>query len=364
MLSIRQRGTKYYVRGVVQEGRQKERVAEHSTGRDTEAEAKAYADRLEKDIRARLTLGLKPDALKPAVRTSVAITRYIEKMDPKNGDLSRLSRLLEGFRDKPLNEIDPAAWEEFCREHMPGCDANTRARMQTTLRSVFTEAGEGVKFDPDIKHGSKRSERVRWLPADEADRLIDAYAYEDPSDGRRSAQAPHARQIGLVLRYMGPRSSECLQIQRPHVDLARGAYGAVWIPPSKNGEARWLPIHPIVRPALLPLLEETRPIFLDPERGPLDPLFLTDKRKPYRDPRIHGDGGNPMSKMHRSACARAGITDFTPHDWRHHWATMCVRGGMDLITLQMLGGWKDLSMVQRYAAPDFDHAGALLARTG
>jgi site-specific recombinase XerD len=51
----------------------------------------------------------------------------------------------------------------------------------------------------------------------------------------------------------------------------------------------------------------------------------------------------------REACRRAGLTGVTPHGTRHTFATRLVENGVDLRTVQELGGWASLSLVQRYA---------------
>ena len=50
-----------------------------------------------------------------------------------------------------------------------------------------------------------------------------------------------------------------------------------------------------------------------------------------------------------TAMRRAGIEDFRFHDLRHTFATRLVQNGVDLYTLQKLGRWKTVTMVQRYA---------------
>jgi integrase len=78
--------------------------------------------------------------------------------------------------------------------------------------------------------------------------------------------------------------------------------------------------------------------------------------KPYTDTRkLEIQGGNPLAKVHATACKRAKIEDFTVHDWRHHWASRCVMAGIDLVTIMRMGGWKSLRMLQRYAAVDVTH---------
>lgn len=49
-------------------------------------------------------------------------------------------------------------------------------------------------------------------------------------------------------------------------------------------------------------------------------------------------------------CQSIGIEGASAHDGRHAWATMAVKGGTDLKTLQDAGGWSSITMPARYAA--------------
>jgi integrase len=62
------------------------------------------------------------------------------------------------------------------------------------------------------------------------------------------------------------------------------------------------------------------------------------------------------SKMWRKAKAKAGIENFRWHDLRHTWASWLRQSGsVGLDLIQELGGWKQSSMVQRYAHLDVEH---------
>jgi len=58
----------------------------------------------------------------------------------------------------------------------------------------------------------------------------------------------------------------------------------------------------------------------------------------------------------------AGKKDFTWHCLRHSWATRLVRAGVDLKTVQELGGWKSITTVARYALADEDRLGPALEK--
>jgi integrase len=51
----------------------------------------------------------------------------------------------------------------------------------------------------------------------------------------------------------------------------------------------------------------------------------------------------------RHAARRAKLPGVTPHTLRHTFASRLVMAGVDLRTVQELGGWQTLAMVERYA---------------
>ena len=91
---------------------------------------------------------------------------------------------------------------------------------------------------------------------------------------------------------------------------------------------------------------------------------LTNAARSFED---DGDtsAGTRIKTAFRGACKRAGIINFTPHGCRHTWATWHYIANRDLKKLQVLGGWKTLSMVLRYAHTNVDeHKGSIDALPG
>lgn len=56
-----------------------------------------------------------------------------------------------------------------------------------------------------------------------------------------------------------------------------------------------------------------------------------------------------IGKKFRTTCATAKLSGVTPDTLRHTFVTRLVENGVDLRTVQELGGWSDLPLVQRYA---------------
>ena len=84
----------------------------------------------------------------------------------------------------------------------------------------------------------------------------------------------------------------------------------------------------------------------------LDPLG-----EPYA--RKVNEGGQ-IKTAFKGACRRAGISDFTPHDCRHTWASWFYAETRDLVALMNLGGWKSEKMVMRYTHLNPDHLAAAI----
>jgi site-specific recombinase XerD len=123
--------------------------------------------------------------------------------------------------------------------------------------------------------------------------------------------------------------------------------GVISVPRSKNGDARHVPVNAVVRSIL---------------------FDLASKRQRPSDPseRLFGCRYTEASKFLPKAVERASQTlrkvgkdmarldGYTWHGNRHTFASRLVMAGADLPSVQKLGGWRTLAMVQRYAhlAPD------------
>ncbi|PZU56411.1 MAG: site-specific integrase [Sphingobium sp.] len=336
MLSIRSRGKNgiYYIRGSVALGDKRIDVKEFSSGTSDADAASHLMAEYEMKLRHQLMFG-------PAARVAQgvladAFDSYLSKAPPPHAsDVLRISILNEHIGEFSLNDLKPA-WKTFLSgylaQHEPAGKDRYRAVLQAALNVYRKEHDlEPVKIEP-IRFNN---ERVRWLEKEERDLLIASYV-------------PHVQPIATMLAFHGPRNQDALQIQwgTNGVDMKREA---IRFYHEKTETVSSVPMHPRVKEVLLPIWEERG----RPKSGH---VFLNRFDQPYQDTRLAAiPGGNPLRSAHDTACKRAGIDDFTIHDWRHHWASHCVMAGIDLITIMKMGGWKSLRMVQRYAGVGVEH---------
>jgi integrase len=155
--------------------------------------------------------------------------------------------------------------------------------------------------------------RIRFLEHEEEQNLL-------------AAAGEPLRTMVLVGIYAGLRLlSEALTLRWPDVDLKRGLL-TVQAAYAKSGKTRTVPLNRILRAALATLRQKA------PEGV------------------AHRDGSlyRSIRTTFHTACRRAGLKDVSPHVLRHTFASRLAMAGVDPRTIQELGGWASLEMVERY----------------
>lgn len=80
--------------------------------------------------------------------------------------------------------------------------------------------------------------------------------------------------------------------------------------------------------------------------GPDDPVFVSRNGETFRS----------IGTAFTTATKNAGLgPDVTPHVLRHTFGSRLVMAGVDLRTVQELGGWKQITMVMRYSHLSAEH---------
>jgi site-specific recombinase XerD len=143
----------------------------------------------------------------------------------------------------------------------------------------------------------------------------------------------------MVSIHTGLRWSEQIGLAWRDADLLARV---ITVRQSKNGTGRQIPMNAVVRSVLIDLASRRRR-----PNDPEEPVF----QGAYRT--VAGAFSPAVSRAQkalRSAGKDASRLDgFTWHANRHTFASRLVMAGVDLRTVQELGGWRTLSMVQRYA---------------
>lgn len=245
-----------------------------------------------------------------------------------------LAPIIRHFAGKLLASIRQAEIDRMAGKLYPGASPATINRQAIgPAVAVLRHASRKEWCDrPIIARRKEPAGRIRWLTHAEADALIDA-------------AADHLKPLLIFYFLTGARVSEGLYLDWSQVDLGRGH--ATFLK-TKNGDARGVALAPRLVAALANLPHREGAVFRRPDGEPYE--------------RRESDSGGQIKTAFKGACRRAGITNFTPHDCRHTWASWHYAENRDLLTLQRVGGWKTIQMVQRYAHIDTGPLGDTVRR--
>lgn len=190
---------------------------------------------------------------------------------------------------------------------------------------------EGLNPAVAVKLRREPKTRLRWLEQAEESRLL-------------SACAEPLKTLILVGTNCGLRiQSEALQLRWEDIDLRRGLL-TVAAAYAKNGRTRVIPMNKPVREALANLQKTAKG----------DLVFARVDGLPFRS----------VKTTFKTACRKADLSGVTPHTLRHTFCSRLVMSGADLRTVQELGGWQTISMVERYSHLSASHKAEAVERIG
>jgi len=169
-----------------------------------------------------------------------------------------------------------------------------------------------------------------------------------------AALPPERRPLVTLAINTGLRWSEQSRLRWIDVDLLTGF---LTVRLGKNGQARRVPLNSAARGALVNLAgQRTRPT--DPEELVSKAAYRTVSREFVRA--VAAAQATLRSAGREDEAAR--LDGVTWHALRHTFASRLVAAGVDLRTVQELGGWRTLSMVQRYAHLSPGHLAAAVEK--
>lgn len=241
----------------------------------------------------------------------------------KDVDGYRITKLKAAFGTRPAS-IPLAELRDWFAEQ--SWEPGTFNRYRTVLALIFKLGIENQKTEANpaklVKRRREPDGRVRFLnqyEADEEARLREAVMKKFPQ---------HMPELDIALNTGMRRSEQYLRIDWTCVDLLRCD---LYIPKTKNGASRHIPLNPEAVTAFRDLYARTKgqgPIFAAKRGGER----LLGPRHWFED-----------------ALAEAKVKKFTWHDLRHTFASRLVMAGVDLRTAAELMGHKRIQMTMRYA---------------
>ncbi len=256
-----------------------------------------------------------------------------------------LKQLSHTFDGKRLGEITPWTIEHYKKERVSGVELTARPpdisdqewgrrrqlaakgspigvnRELGVLKTLFNRCKTWRLIDLDnpvraVKLRPEPKTRLRWLTAEEEALLLSV------------ATEPLRSLIVLGVNTGLRIQAEALQLRWHDIDLKRGQL-TVAASYAKSGHSRTVPTNSLVRGTL----EKLRVC----ASGPF--VFAKIDGTPYRS----------IRSAFQTACRRAGLSGITPHTLRHTFGSRLAMSGADMRTIQEVGGWRTLGMVERYS---------------
>lgn len=286
-----------------------------STGTSDRRKATEFHDKLKAQRWEQGKLGARPR------RTwEEAVLKFLEETGHKRTherDKSILRWLDDYLGGKYLDEIDRALIDQIKTTRAQIATQSTANRYLAVIRTVLRKAcheWEWVERAPKVSLFREKEGRIRSLTQEEFKRLL-------------AELPPHLADMALFSVATGLRQGNVRLLAWEHVDLARRQ---AWITPEKhkNGRAHAVPLNDLAMDVL------------QRQIGKHSTFVFT-----YQGHAVV----NVSTKAWTKALERAGIENFRWHDLRHTFATWHRQAGTPTHELQRLGGWKTLSMVERYA---------------
>ncbi len=177
--------------------------------------------------------------------------------------------------------------------------------------------------------------RIRWISREESDRLI-AVARDEP-------RAPHLADWIQAALHTGCRKDELLGLTWDRVDLRAGTLYLEAVH-TKSKRRQSVPLNQQAREALL-----SRARFRA-AHCPQSPWVFATKA---------GERILDIKKGFTTACRKAGIENFRPHDCRHTLASWLVMEGVPLRTVKEILRHSSITVTEQYA-----HLEPMVARAG
>lgn len=193
------------------------------------------------------------------------------------------------------------------------------ARAIRTLTNFWLEENY-IPYPIKFEMPKADKKRLPMLSADQLQTVI------------KACENPRDKALVLFMADSGLRREEVCNLNWGDVDMVSGL---VTVRRGKGGKARSAVVGAVTRRNLLKYrrtLQNTLKTC---------PLFQSRTKE-----RLTGQG---LRLVYRRLSIKTGIKGLSPHCMRRTFAILSLRADMNLLTLQHLGGWSDLTMVDHYS---------------
>ena len=240
------------------------------------------------------------------------------------------------FAGKKLSEIHPFLIEKHKQTRIAAGYLVAVNRELACLSALFNRCRDWKKFEGEnpvrsVKRINEPQNRLRFLTDEEEERLL------------RTAADP-LRTIILLGIYAGLRiRAEAFTLKWANVDLDRRVL-TIEALYAKNKETETIPLHSKLFEALKARKDQSTGEYV-----------------------LARAGGARLKSIRTAftlACERAKLRDVTPHTLRHTFASRLGMAGVNDVTLQRLGRWKEPKMIRRYAHLSQEHLADAIEKIG
>ena len=245
-------------------------------------------------------------------------------------EASRIDVMMKAFGDVILDTLTTSEVERFLDSLLEKRSQSTRNRYRTLLHAMLNRAKRHGRVSANPVGGIAKFKepegRVKFLLPDEETAIEEALR-------------PDLRPIFTVSVNTGLRWSEQMGLCWADVDFLTGH---ITVQRSKSGHSREIPMNSKVRSALMDLAADRQR--MDDADAPV-----------FQCRHAQADKFFPKAvERAKTALVAAGLDatrldGYTWHCNRHTFASRLVMAGVDLRAVQVLGGWRTLTMVQRYS---------------
>lgn len=236
----------------------------------------------------------------------------------------------DSFMNKSITDMTKDDLDRYVEYLKSGYKENSYLRKIAALRSLnkyMRNYNLGSNDQIELLVAKKREKRIpKFLSQDEIDKFLNALSNDTPIEQRDKAMFE-------TLYSTGMRVSEIINVNVTDVNLENGTIRVI----GKGNKERIVIINDSSALSLNQYIYNGR-IKLQSELSNI--LFLNNKGKP-----MTRQGFNFILKKH---AANVGITEISPHIFRHSIATHMLNNGGDLRMIQMLLGHANISTTEVY----------------